>query len=253
MIDFLTSGRPLVMLFAGDTAGRISCWDVTTLLLNHIIEYCDFICGEYRLMKNVSDRESGKQAAVKTLAVCGEETANKSSEKSVLEGNVSLENCDTALKSVTPRHVKENVTTDSAIAIKHKDSSDAKTSSCRWCTDRVTQDFVTDCHVSERVTNAEDCLTDTAESDKFADIDHLTVKQDVANRNEQTTITCDAPDQSSLNDGDDQEFNAKFVEQSDFSCLPLVPVFLDVPTHVFEAHQSGVNAVSLVKSQGKTF
>ena len=141
MIDFRTSGRPLVMLFAGDTAGRISCWDVTTLLMNHIKEYTNFICGEYRLTKNVSDMESGNHAAGKTLAACGEDIVNKSSEKSVLEGSVSLEKCDTALKSVTPRHLKESVTIHSVTAIKHQDNSDAKISAHSCCQDKVTHDF----------------------------------------------------------------------------------------------------------------
>lgn len=237
------------MLFAGDTAGRISCWDVTTLLMNRVKEYCDLICGENKLLKNVSYKASGNQVAVETQTVYGEETLNK---KSVLEDNVSLEKCDTAVKSVTPRHVKANVTTDSVTAIKHEDNSYTKTSSYICSQDRVTQDFVTDCHVNESVTNPVGCLTDSAEWEKFADIDHLTVEQDVANRNEHT-ITSEKPDQSSLNDRDEQEFNAEFVKQSDFSCLPLVPVFLGDPTHVFVAHQSGVNAVSLVKSQGKKF
>ena len=226
VVDFRTSGRPLVMLFAGDTAGRISCWDVTTLLVNHVKEYCDFICGEYRLMKNVSDRESGNQVAVEKRTVFQVDIVNKSSEKSVLEGKISIEKCDTAPKSVTPCHVRESVTTDGVTAKKHQDNSE-----------------------NESV----GCLTDTAESEKFAVIDHLTLTQDVANRNEQTSITSKTPDQSSLHGRDDQEFNAEFVEQTDFSCLPLVPVFLDVPTHVFQAHQSGVNAISLVKSEGKTF
>ena len=213
------------MLFAGDTAGRISCWDVTTLLLNHVKEYCDFIRGEYRLMKNVSDRESANQVAVEKRTVCEEDT----SEKSILEGNIYLEKYDTSLKSVTPRHVKESVTTDSVI--KNQDKSE-----------------------NESISNPEGCVTDTAESEKCAVIDHLTVKQDVTNRNEQTAITSETPDPTSLslNDRDDEECNAEFVEQSDFSCLPLVQVFLQVPTHVFQAHQSGVNAISLVKSQGKT-
>ena len=230
MIDFRTSGRPLVMLFAGDTAGRISCWDVTTLLLNYVKEYCYFICGEYRLMKNVSDRESCNQVAVEKRTVCEVDAGNKSSEKSVLEGNVSWEKCDTALKNVIPRHVKESVTTDSVTVIKHQDNSE-----------------------NESVTFREGSLTDTAESETFASIDHLTVEQDVANRNEQTAITNETPGPSSLNDRDDQQFNAEFVEQSDFSCLPLVPGFLDFPAHVFQAHQSGVNAISLVRYQGKTF
>ena len=234
VIDFRTSGKPLVMLFAGDTAGRISCWDVTTLLLNHVKEYCDFICGENRLMKNVSDRESGNEVAVEKRTVCEVNAVNKSSEKSVLEGNSNLEKYDTALKSVTPCHVKESVTTDSVT------------------TDGVTAINNQDKSENGSVTNPEGCLTDTAESGKLEVIDHLTAKQDVTNRNEQTAITSETPDQTSLNDGDDQAFNAEFVEQSDFSCLPLVPVFLKGPTHVFQAHQSGVNAISLVKSQGKT-
>ena len=213
------------MLLAGDTAGRISCWDVTNLLLNHVREYCNFIWGEYRFMKNVSDRESGNQIDVEKRSDSEVDTVNKSSDKSVLEDSVSLGKCDTALKSVTPRQVKESVT-----AIKHQDNSE-----------------------NDSVTNSEGCLTDTAELEKCAVIDDLRVKQDVANMNEQTAITSETPDQSSLNGRDDKELNVEFVEQSDFSCLPLVPVFLDVPTHVFEAHQSGVNAISLVKSQGETF
>ena len=182
-------------------------------------------------MKNLSGRESGNQVAVEKLTICEVDTVNKSSEKSILEGNLYLEKYDTALKRVTPRHVKESVTTDSVMGIKNQDKSE-----------------------NESVTNPEGCLTDTAESEKFAVNDHLTVKQGVTNRNELTAITSETPDPRSLslNDRDNQEFDAEFVEQSDFSCLPLVPVFLQVPTHVFQAHQSGVNAISLVKSQGKT-
>ena len=59
------------------------------------------------------------------------------------------------------------------------------------------------------------------------------------------------PGQISVTDQNGEELNATLVGQSDFSCLPLVPVFLGLPTHVFHAHQSGVNAISLVKSDGK--
>lgn len=236
MIDFDSYGRLLVMMFAGDTAGKISCWDVTELLMNHIREHCDLKCGQDKPMKNKSEQESGNRAVVETP------TVDKSSEKTVLYGDISLEKCDTALESVTACHMKENVTTE-----QHEDNSDASSHSC--CKGGVAQDVVTGCHANERVTSV----------DKFTD--PLAGNQDplhsgpevlnVACTSEQTAGTSGTPSQSSLKDGDDQELDGKFVEQSDFSCLPLVPVFLDLPTHVFEAHQSGVNAISLVKTQGK--
>lgn len=231
------------MLFAGDTAGKISCWDVTELLLNHIREYCDLECGKDKPMKNISEKKSGNYAGVETPVVQEEEIADKASEKTVSEGDVSLEKCDTALGSVTACHVKENVTTDSVKAVQHEDNSDASWHSC--CQGGVAQDFITGCHADESVTNA-DKFTDSLAGNQYLFHSGHEVLN-VAYTNEQTAIT------SETRDGDDQELNGKFVDQSDFSCLPLVPVFLDLPTHVFKAHQSGVNAVSLVKTEGKAF
>lgn len=252
VIDFRTSDKPLVMLFAGDTAGKISCWDVTALLLNHIREHC--ICGEDKLITNKSEKESGDHTTVQTLAVHDEETVNKASGRKRFEGDVSSERCDRAQESVTAWHAEENVTADSVKAVEHAKNSDTKTSSHWCCKDGVAQDCVTGgCQASESVTNTEKHLT---ERTKFADVNPLAANQDpfhcgqevlnVANTKEQTAITCETPD---LTDPDDQEFSA--MDQSDFSCLPLVPVFLDLPAHVFDAHQSGVNAISLVKTQGR--
>ncbi|KAJ7336501.1 hypothetical protein OS493_011706 [Desmophyllum pertusum] len=209
-------------------------------------------CGEDKLITNKSGKESGDHTTVQTLAVHDEETVNKASGRNGFEGDVSSERCDRAQESVTAWHAEENVTADSVKAVEHAKNSDTKTSSHWCCKDGVAQDCVTGgCQASESVTNTEKHLT---ERTKFADVNPLAANQDpfhcgqevlnVANTKEQTAITCETPD---LTDPDDQEFSA--MDQSDFSCLPLVPVFLDLPAHVFDAHQSGVNAISLVKTQ----
>lgn len=245
VIDVCTSGKPLVMLFAGDTAGKISCWDITSLLLNHIRECCDLTCKEDRLMKLQAGND--------------EETVDKEDKKTALQGHVSLEKCATSVESVTAWDSEDNVASNSEKQVEHEKNSDANILSRGCWKGEVAKDCVTDCHVNESVTNAVKHLTER--TGKAFDLDPVEEIQDPffsgqdvfneTNTNEQTAIMNEKLGQTRSTDQDEQGANAMLVDQSDFSCLPLVPVFLDLPMHVFQAHQSGVNAIALVKTQGK--
>ena len=248
------------MLFAGDTAGKISCWDITTLLLNHIREYCELTSEEHRSMTNILEKESVYQTAVESHEGNDEETVDKEGKKTVLEGLVSLEKCATSVESVTAWDSQDNVATNSEKEVEHEKNSDANILSRGCWTGEVAKDCVTDCHVNESVINAVKHLTER--TGKAFDLDPVEEIQDPffsgqdvfneTNTNEKTAIMNEKLGQTRLTDQDEQGANAMLVDQSDFSCLPLVPVFLDLPMHVFQAHQSGVNAIALVKTQGKT-
>lgn len=216
------------MLFAGDTAGKISCWDVTSLLWNYIREHCKLTGEEDKLAKSKSELGSSNHLGVETLARNDGETSSKESEKTDLESSSSLEMFDRTLESMASRHVKENFTEDSIKVIEHEDDSGAMP------------------YVNESVTNDDNSLADNRGPLLSGQTDLK-----VAYTHVETSIISETPPRSGLNDEDDQELNGKLADQIDFSCLPLVPVFLDLPTHVFKAHQSGINAISLVKTQGK--
>ena len=243
MTDFLASGRPLVMLFAGDTAGRISCWDVTALLLNHIKECSVSTC-------EVSENEYRNDIAVEKISVWDGKPATKAREDRLFDASVnsvSTRKGDKAPESVDTCHAKENATANS-----HPVNILSKT----FCKGRVTED----CDGKGNVTNVE-MNNKRTESSKFADIQLSTENKDPLNfvqaglgnlnhAKERTAVTYEMPDQSRTQEPqDDTIFTPD--EQSDFSCLPLVGIFLVHPGHVFGAHQSGVNAITLTKTQGK--
>ena len=216
------------MLFAGDTAGKISCWDVTSLLWNYTKEHCKLTGEEDKTVKNKSDKGSSNDFGVETLASNDDETSNKESEKTVLESSASVEMFDRTLESIASQHVTESCTEDSIKVVEHEDNSGAMP------------------YVNESVTNDDNSLAENRGPLLSGQMDLK-----VAYTNVETSIISETPPQSGLNDEDDQELNGKLADRIDFSCLPLVPVFLDLPTHVFKAHQSGVNAISVVKTQGK--
>ena len=242
VIDFCTSVSPLVMMFAGDTAGKISCWDITSLLCNQIREHCDLTSVEDSIMTNTMNSEKETRTAGDSLVENKRETVdNNEGEKTVLDGYVSVEKNDTS-----HWNSESCVTTDIHV-------------SSRGCWKGVLEDCVTDCNVSESVTVANrqrteetNAIVDTGPSAQSQD--SVNFGQDVLNEaisSDLISIGSEMPGQISVTDQNGEELNATLVGQSDFSCLPLVPVFLGLPTHVFHAHQSGVNAISLVKNDGK--
>lgn len=236
--DFLESGRPLVILFAGDTAGKISCWDVTALLLNHIKEHCDLTSEEGELVTKVSRSEFMKGIEVAKLTAQDEKPGNKPSEKRLCEEDVSSITCETAPESAPSCHAQENLTTVYSNKVK--------------CLKSGAVDCGADCNVSNVEINTEAQRTERTENE-FQLHSEERILRKAADGEEHTAVACETPVQSSVNENHDNEtFSTLCEKQSNFSCLPLVRIFLDPPTHVFQAHQSGVNAVSLTKTQGKT-
>lgn len=245
VIDFCTSGSPLVMMFAGDTAGKISCWDITSLLCSHIREHCDSTSVEDTIMTNTMNSEKETLPAGDSLVENKRETVdNNEGEKTVLDGHVSVEKNDTSQPRMAALSSESCVTTD--IYVSSRGS---------W-KEGVLEDCVTDCNVSESVTVA--TKQQTEETNVIVDTGPSAQNQDSVNfgqevlheaiSNDLISIGSEMPGQISVTDQNGEELNATLVGQSDFSCLPLVPVFLGLPTHVFHAHQSGVNAISLVKN-----
>ena len=248
VVDFCTSGSPLVMMFAGDTAGKISCWDITSLLCNHITEHCDSMSVEDTIVTNTMNSEKETLPAGDSLVENKRETVdNNEGEKQVLDGHVSVEKNYTSQPTMAALSSESCVTTDINV-------------SSRGCwKEGVLEDCLTDCNVSESVTVADkqqteetNVIVDTGPSAQNQD--SVNFVQEVLNEaisNDLISIGSEIPGQISVTDQNGEELNATLVGQSDFSCLPLVPVFLGLPTHVFHAHQSGVNAISLVKNDGK--
>lgn len=262
--DCLASDRPLVMLFAGDTAGKISCWDVTALLLRHIKDCYDLSCEDEEFLSTETEDESSGDVAVEKLTVNEEKTAFKPKEKeAAYQGDVSSRNRDIGVESVTAPNAEENSFT--------VNNSKVNISSNIFCKDGVTEDCVTEncvassdtCDVINAVV-AEKQRNERTESSKFSDVrpsaeneDLLHSKQqdleNVTYTNEPTVVGCEKPNQCSLKElQGNLTLNTKCEEQSDFSCLPLGRDFLTPPIHVFDAHQSGVNGIALTRTQGKT-
>ena len=225
------------MLFAGDTAGRISCWDVTALLLNHLKECCDLIEGE--LVTKISSSESRHDTDVAKFTTQDEKPGNKPSERRLFEENISSLTCDAAPASVSSCHVEENLTTVCSNKVKCLKSVVTK--------DGTVGRDAADCNLS----NIEVQPTERTENEFQLHLEERILRK-AADGKESTAVACETPIQSSVKEHQDNEtFSSLCEEQSNFSCLPLVRIFLDPPSHVFQAHQSGVNVVSLTKTQGK--
>lgn len=170
---FLERQRPMVFLFAGNTAGKIHCWDITALLFNIVEERCNLLSS----LSNITP---------------GAGTSNHADENSTIVDNV-----------------KGNAFQRDAV-VNH---------GCK-------------------------------ESDIKISVGEKTDKEDYAYilMNEPSK----APNKATVKVfPDDETSNAFFEEQSGHSCIPLVRGFLDPPKHVFQAHQSGVNAISITKTQGR--
>ena len=226
------------MLFAGDTAGRISCWDVTALLLNHIKERCDLTSEEGELVTKVSRSEYRKDIDVAKLTTQDENPGNKASEKRLCGENVSSITCDAGPESAPSCHAQENLTTVYSNKVK--------------CLKSGAVDCDPDCKVSNVEINTEVQRTERTENE-FQLHSEERILRKATDGEEHTAVACEKPIQSSVNEHQDNEtYSTLCEEQSNFSCLPLVRIFLDPPIHVFQAHQSGVNAASLTKTQGKT-
>lgn len=235
--DFLANGRPLVMLFAGDTAGKISSWDVTALLLNYMKERCCLASEENELLTEVSKTECKMNGDVGKLSIKDERTVNEPSETRSFKEHFS---CDVASERVTSDDVEKGLQTVLNDKVNRFESGG-------W-----TKDGDLSCDVDCRVSDVEieTGATRTGGTETKHSEGQILVNKTGGRRH--STVANDAQNQSSLEEPQSNEkTKTLFAEQSDHSCLPLVPIFLDLPSHVFQAHQSGVNAVSLTKTQGK--
>ena len=163
----------MVILFAGNTAGKIHCWDITALLFNYVKERCN-------LPSSLSNMASEADADENLTVV----ENNKGS---------AFQRCKTR-DAVVNHGCKE---TDIEISVWEK-------------------------------------------TDKEDEV-HILLNEPSKAPNK--AIVKVFPD--------DETSNAFFEEQSGYSCLPLARRFLDPPNHVFQAHQSGINAISITKAQGK--
>ena len=170
---FLERQRPMVILFAGNTAGKIHCWDITALLFNSVEERCNLLSS----LSNITP---------------GAGTSNHADENSTIVDND-----------------KGNAFQRDAVVNHGCKESDIKIS------------------VGEKTDKEDDAYILMNEPSKT--LNKATVKV--------------FPD--------DETSNAFFEEQSGHSCIPLVRGFLDPPKHVFQAHQSGINAISITKTQGR--
>lgn len=252
------------MMFAGDTAGRISCWDITTLLLSHIRECCTPINEQVETFRNVTESEASIECDVENLEVDRRNVINKSSEKNTFEASVSSENGDTshtASESVTSFSSEERLTTDSLKAAENAEQngnfSSGKCSEVVFKEENLA-DFEADVNASSEMANCGrvEQRTEKTDSKNLANIQTLTGdevsetdKKENAVVNVAFVVPQNQPRSTQLQD--DPTLDSEFKEQSDFSCLPLVQTFLPPPTHVFKCHQSGVNALSLANINGK--
>ena len=252
------------MMFAGDTAGRISCWDITTLLLSHIRECCTPINEQVETFGNVTESEASIECDVENLEVDRGNVINKSSEKNTFEASVSSENGDkshTTSESVTSFSSEERLTTDSLKAAENAEQngnfSSGKCSEVVFKEENLA-DFEADVNASSEMANCGrvEQRTEKTDSKNLAYIQTLTGdevsetdKKENAVVNVAFVVPQNQPRSTQLQDN--PTLDSEFKEQSDFSCLPLVQTFLPPPTHVFKCHQSGVNALSLANINGK--
>ena len=264
VIDCLNGERPLVMMFAGDTAGRISCWDITTLLLSHIRECCTPINEQVEKFRNVTESEARIEYDVENLEVDGGKVINKSSEKNTFKASFSSGNGDTShttSESVTSFFSEKGVTTDSLKAAENAEQngnfSSGKCSEVAFREENLT-DFEADVNASTEMANSGQVEQRTGKTDSknLANIQTSTkdeVSETDTKENAVVNVAFVVPQNQhrSTQLQDNPTLDSEFKEQSDFSCLPLVQTFLPPPIHVFKCHQSGVNALSLVNINGK--
>ena len=252
------------MMFAGDTAGRISCWDITTLLLSHIRECCTPINEQVEKFRNVTESEANIECDVENLEVDRGNVMNKASEKNTFEASVSSENGGTSRttsESVTPFSSEERLTIDSLKAAENAEQNGNFASG--KCSEVVFKEenlahFEADVNASSEMANCGrvEQRTEKTDSKNLANIQTSTkdeVSETDMKENAVVNVTFVAPRNQpcSTQLQDNPTLDSEFKEQSDFSCLPLVQTFLPPPIHVFKCHQSGVNALSLVNINGK--
>ena len=252
------------MMFAGDTAGRISCWDITTLLLSHIRECCTPINEQLEKFRNVTESEARIEYDVENLEVDGGKVINKSSEKNTCKARFSSGNGDTShttSESVTPFSSEEGVTTDSLKAAENAEQngnfSSGKCSEVVFEEENLT-DFEADVNASTEMANCGriEQRTEETDSKNLANIQTLTggeVSETDTKDNAVVNVAFAAPQNQprSTQLENNPTIDSEFKEQRDFSCLPLVQTFLPPPIQVFRCHQSGVNALSLANINGK--
>ena len=172
-VILLVRQRPMVILFAGNTAGKIHCWDITALLFNNVEERCNLISS----LSNITPAAGTSNHAGENLTVVDNNKGNAFQRDAV-------------------------------------DNHGCKESDIKII-------------VGEK-------------TDKEDDVHILMNEPSKAPNKAIVTVF-----------PDEETSNSFFEEQSGHSCIPLVRGFLDPPKHVFQAHQSGINAISITKTQGK--
>ncbi|XP_068709317.1 tRNA (34-2'-O)-methyltransferase regulator WDR6-like isoform X1 [Montipora foliosa] len=210
-LTVLASSGPLVILFAGDTAGRIYCWDITALLLNYVMDRYNFKCNDPDVIK--STVAEGKAFL-------------QSNEHSVCQdGGVSLM-FDMASEKTTSFCAGNNLMAN--------DSMKGNIFQSSW-TQHTFVSHDTACKESNAEINQK---TKDENEDGVQCGGHVLLNE-----------TFEESKRGSLKDSNDEMLITLFEKQSGHSCLPLVGFFLGLPIHVFQAHQSGINALSLLKTE----
>ena len=209
----LASSGPLVILFAGDTAGRIYCWDVTALLLNYVMDRYNFKCNDPDIIKST-----------------------------VAEGKAFLQSNE------------HSVCQDGGVSLMF-DMASEKTTSCCAGNNLMANDSMKGNIFQSSWTQHTFVSHDTACKESNAEINQKTKDENEdgvqCGGHVLLNETFEASKRGSLKDSNDEMSITLFEKQSGHSCLPLVGFFLGLPIHVFQAHQSGINALSLIKTKGK--
>lgn len=202
-----TSGRSSVLVIAGDTAGKITIWDITEQLVEYVREEID----ENDIKQdNVSNKASISVAMEANLLVT----------KGVTMATKSVSSADVDTGTMTSRDGLDDV----AMTAKLDSSVTIKT------------DILTSHGAIEDV-----AMTTNSGYSVVTVTNHDDVDQE---RKEDQSL-------KDNNASKDPVSSTSLAASSKFSCINLVDSSLGQPLHVFKAHQSGVNDISVY--QGKRF
>lgn len=195
--------KPQLLVFAGDTAGKVSVWNATT----DIQRYMNEALGS-ELTDDYQD-ETKEHVLVKD----GGDSSSKTGDHG--EHRMSA-------------HVADHVSGEVA---KSREHHVIVGSSCEE--EACSADSTDTARASCLNVVLEDDSPKSSDSDSDSDSEFFEVDMDI----------CRSPPNASLPVSIPEE--AKW-----FSCMTLVRDFLAAPVHVFKAHQSGVNDVSLLTLTG---
>ena len=240
LLERCVNAKPLVMLFAGGTAGKIFGWDISVLLFDYIEEYCEMSLTKKSYIVTGPPKEPNGYIQVDWPT---EEMA--------------IHNRGKDSMNVTHVHAKDVVTSDDIqepVINSHAKENMTKEKIQKHVTDRHANDDVTKTYVSNVVLEAEcqEVVTGaTSETDRSKLRDILDIDEEVNVSFHDQKYPGKDSTLASCSSAIYQMLNTMCEDPAEFSCVPLMQCFLPSPSYEFNAHQSGVNAIVLVKMQGK--